>query len=277
LIPILLALGASLAWGFGDFCGGVKSRVLPALSVLAGAQPVGLALLAVAVAIRGHGPPGREVLWACLAAAFGTSGLVAFYRGMAAGAISVVAPISGTAAVVPVLWALAHGEHPSGLQELGFVLVLGGVVATSWERTPGRARVTAGAGWATLALVAFGGYYVPMHAASRHDFLWASLVFRSTSTTLVWLTMLALGRRLHGIRPHLLVLAAIGVFDTGGNVLFAAASQEHGLLSVVSVLASLYPVVTVLLARTALRERVQRTQEAGVAVTLVGVALVSAG
>ena len=245
--------------------------------MLACAQPVGLAILAVAVAIRDHGPPGPEILWACLAAAFGTSGLVAFYRGMAAGAISVVAPISGTAAVVPVLWALAHGEHPSGLQELGFVLVLGGVVAASWERTPGRARITAGAGWAALALVAFGGYYVPMHAASRHDFLWASLVFRSTSTTLVWLTVLTLGRRPRGIRPHLPVLAAIGVFDTGGNVLFAAASQEHGLLSVVSVLASLYPVVTVLLARTALRERVHRTQEAGLVVTLAGVALVSAG
>jgi drug/metabolite transporter (DMT)-like permease len=250
--------------------------VLPALTVLAAAQPVGLFLLALAVAIHGHGPPGAEVLWASLAAAFGTAGLVAFYRGMAAGAISVVAPIAGTAAVVPVVWGLARGEHPSGLQELGFVLVLGGVVATSWERAPGRARAASGVGWAALALVAFGGYYVPMHAASRHDFLWASLVFRSTSTSLVWLTVLALRRPPRGIRPHLPVLAAIGVFDTGGNVLFAAAAQEHGLLSVVSVLASLYPVVTVLLARTALRERVQRTQEAGVVVTLAGVALVSA-
>jgi drug/metabolite transporter (DMT)-like permease len=245
--------------------------------VLACAQPVGLAILAVAVAIRAQGPPGPEILWACLASAFGTSGLVAFYRGMAAGAISVVAPISGTAAVVPVLWALAHGERPSGLQELGFLLVLGGVIATSWERTPGRARITAGAGWAALALVAFGGYYVPMYAASRHDFLWASLVFRSTSATLVWLAVLTLGRRPRGIRPHLPVLAAISVFETGGNVLFSAASQEHGLLSVVSVLASLYPIVTVLLARTALRERVQRTQEMGVVVTLAGVALVSTG
>ena len=245
--------------------------------MLAASQPVGLSLLAIAVAIRGQGPPGAEVLWACLAAVFGTSGLVAFYRGMAAGAISVVAPIAGTAAAVPVVWGLARGEHPSGLQELGFVLALGGVVATSWERTPGRARLTAGAGWAALALAAFGGYYVPMHTASRGDFLWASLVFRSTSTSLVWLTVLALRRRPRGVRPHLPAIAAIGVFDTGGNVLFAAASQEHGLLSVVSVLASLYPVVTVLLARTALRERVQRTQEAGIVVTLAGVALVSAG
>jgi drug/metabolite transporter (DMT)-like permease len=276
-LAALLALGASLSWGVSDFLGGVKARVMPSLLVMAASQPFGLAALGLAVAVRGTGIPGDEVAWAALSAVLGTIGLFAFYRGMAAGAISVVAPIAGTAAVVPVVWALAHGERPSGLQELGFVLVLGGVVATSWERTPGRARITAGAGWAALALVAFGGYYVPMHAASQHDFLWASLVFRSTSTTLVWLTVLTLGRRPRGIRPHLPVLAAIGVLDTGGNVLFAAASQEHGLLSVVSVLASLYPVVTVLLARTALRERVQRTQEAGVVVTLAGVALVSVG
>jgi len=255
----------------------VKARVLPALSVLAISQPVGLAILVAAVAIRGHGPPGPAVLWACLAAAFGTSGLVAFYRGMAAGAISVVAPIAGTAAAVPVVWGLARGEHPSALQELGFVLALGGVVATSWERAPERTRVAAGVGWAALTLVAFGGYYVPMHTASHDDFLWASLVFRSTSTSLVWLAVLALRRRPRGTRPHLPALAAIGIFDTSGNVLFAAASQEHGLLSVVSVLASLYPVLTVLLARLALGERVQRTQEAGVVVTLAGVALVSAG
>ena len=118
---------------------------------------------------------------------------------------------------------------------------------------------------------------LPMHAASRHDFLWASLVFRSTSTALVWLTVLALARRPRGIRPHLPVLAAIGVFDSGGNVLFAAASQEHGLLSVVSVLASLYPIVTVVLARAVLRERVDRAQEAGIVATLAGVALISAG
>ena len=238
MLAVLLALGASAAWGLGDFLGGVKARVLPALSVLAASQPVGLSLLAVAVAIRGDGPPGAEVFWACLAAAFGTSGLVAFYRGMAAGAISVIAPIAGTAAAVPVVWGLAQGEHPSGLQELGFVLALGGVVATSWERTTGERRVAAGVGWAALTLVAFGGYYVPMHAASRGDFLWASLVFRTTSTSLVWLTVLTLRRRPRGIRPHLAAIAAIGVFDTAGNVLFAAASQEHGLLSVVSVLAS---------------------------------------
>jgi drug/metabolite transporter (DMT)-like permease len=207
---------------------------------------------------------------------FGTAGLVAFYRGMAAGAISVVAPIAGAAAVVPVVWGLATGDHPSGLQDLGFVLALGGVVATSWERTPGSARVAAGVGWAALTLVAFGGYYVPMHTASQDDFLWASLVFRLTSTSMVWLAVLALRQRVSAIRPHAVALVTIGLADTGGNVFFAAASQEHGLVSVVSVLASLYPIVTVLLARLTLGERVQRTQEAGIVVTLAGVAMISA-
>ena len=261
----------------GDFLGGVKARVLPALTVLACSQPIGLAAVAVAVAIHGKGPPGLAVLWACLAAVFGTSGLVAFYRGMAAGAISVVAPIAGTAAAIPVAWGLATGDNPSSVQELGFVLALGGIVATSWERRAESPRLAAGVGWAALTLVAFGGYYIPMHAASQHDFLWASLVFRATSTSLVWIAVLALRQRVAGVRPHVLALAAIGVLDTGGNVLFAAASQEHGLVSVVSVLASLYPVVTVLLARLTLGERVQRAQEAGIVVTLAGVAMISAG
>ena len=261
----------------GDFLGGVKARVLPALTVLACSQPIGLAAVAVAVAIHGQGPPGLAVLWACLAAVFGTSGLVAFYRGMAAGAISVVAPIAGTAAAIPVAWGLATGDNPSSVQELGFVLALGGIVATSWERRAESPRLAAGVGWAALTLVAFGGYYIPMHAASQEDFLWASLLFRATSTSLVWITVLALRQRVAGVRPHVLALAAIGVLDTGGNVLFAAASQEHGLVSVVSVLASLYPVVTVLLARLTLGERVQRAQEAGIVVTLAGVAMISAG
>src|SRR5207249_5108380 len=112
---------------------------------------------------------------------------------------------------------------------------------------------------------------------SQEDCLWASVVFRLTSTSMLWIAVLALRHRVAGIRPHLVALAAIGVLDTGGNVLFAAAAEEHGLVSVVSVLASLYPVVTVLLARLTLGERVHRAQEAVIVVTLAGVAMILAG
>jgi drug/metabolite transporter (DMT)-like permease len=270
-----LALAAAASWGVGDFFGGLKSRSLNPVAILIVAQPIGLTLLAIWVAVRGQGPPGSEVLWACLAAVLGTTGLIAFYKGMAAGALSIVAPIAGAGAAIPVIWGLAHGDHPSGYQELGFAAALIGVVLASFERRPEAARLAAGVGWAVIAMLAFGAYYIPMHEASHGDFLWAAFVFRLTSTTLIaaaWLVVRPSSAR----RADLPVLASIGILDTGGNVFFAAASAK-GLVSVVSILASLYPVVTVLLARAVLHERVHRSQELGIALTLAGIVLISAG
>jgi drug/metabolite transporter (DMT)-like permease len=251
---------------------------MSSLLVMAASQPFGLAALGIAVAVRGTPIPGDEVAWSALSAVLGTIGLFAFYRGMAAGAISVVAPIAALSAGVPVIWGVAvSGDHVSGLQALGFVAAVGGSVAASLELRPERTQVAAGVGWAVLAMLAFGAYYVPMHAASTQDWLWPAFLFRCTSVTIVVSLALARGLRPTGLRPHWPALIAIGFLDTGGNAFFAAASSWHGLLSVVSVLASLYPVVTVLLARFMLGERVQRTQDAGVLVVLVGVVLITAG
>jgi drug/metabolite transporter (DMT)-like permease len=274
LLTAALALAAAASWGVGDFLGGLKSRSLSPIAILIVAQPIGLTLLAIWVAVRGEGPPGSSVLWACLASVLGTTGLVAFYRGMAAGALSIVAPIAGAGAAIPVIWGLVRGDHPSGLQELGFAAALIGVVLASFERSQAT-RLAAGAGWAVIAMLAFGAFYIPMHAASHGDFLWAAFVFRLTSTTLIACAWLALRPRRAG-RADLPALASIGVLDTGGNVFFAAASSK-GLVSVVSVLASLYPVVTVLLARAVLHERVHRSQELGIALALAGIVLISAG
>ncbi len=274
----LLALGASLTWGVGDFLGGVKARVLPSLLVMAASQPFGLAALGIVVAIRGTPIPGDEVWWSALSAVLGTAGLFAFYRGMAAGAISVVAPIAALSAAVPVIWGVAvSGDNVRGLQAIGFVAAIGGSVAASLELRPGRTQIAAGVGWAVLAMLAFGGYFVPMHAASTQDWLWPAFIFRCTSVTIVVSLALLRGLRPTGLRGHWAVLIAIGFLDTGGNALFAAASSSHGLLSVVSVLASLYPVVTVLLARLMLGERVQRSQDAGVILVLLGIVLITAG
>jgi drug/metabolite transporter (DMT)-like permease len=275
LLTAALALAAAASWGVGDFLGGLKSRSLNPIAILIVAQPIGLTLLAIWVAVRGEGPPGSSVLWACLASVLGTTGLVAFYRGMAAGALSIVAPIAGAGAAIPVIWGLARGDHPTGLQELGFVAALVGVVLASFERRSQASQLAAGVGWAVIAMVAFGAYYIPMHAASHGDFLWAAFVFRLTSTTLIATAWLVLRPR-RARRADLPALAAIGVLDTGGNVFFAAASSK-GLVSVVSVLASLYPVVTVLLARAVLHERVNRSQELGIALALGGIVLISAG
>jgi drug/metabolite transporter (DMT)-like permease len=276
MAAIALALGASLTWGFADFFGPLKGRTLGALRVLVYVQLGGLIGIAVIVAVRGKGPADAAALLAIPAAISGTLGLYAYYRGMAVGVMSIIAPIAGISAVVPVTFGIATGDRPSAWQLLGIACALGGVFLAS--REPGRtgSRVAAGVGLALLAAIGFGGYFPPMHAAGAADFWWASLIFRMTSTSVI-LAAVAVRRPALAIAPvQIPVLALIGIGDMLGNLLFAAASNS-GLVSITSVLASLYPIVTVILARIVLRERVARSQEAGIVLTLAGVALISAG
>ena len=279
MLAAVLALAASVSWGIGDFLGGLKSRTLAPLAVLAIAQPVGLVAITLIVAVSGEPWPGGAVWLAAPAAFLGTVGILAFYRGMAAGTISLVAPIAATGALIPVAFGLATGERPSALQLAGIALAVGGAVVTSYEPGSGgrRGGLAAGIAWALVAAVAFGSFFIPMHEASEEGFLWAVLVFRVCSTSMVLLAAIAVRPRLPRARRDLATIAVIGLADTGGNVFFAAAAAEQGLVSVVAVLASLYPVVTVVLARTYLRERVGRVQEGGAVATLAGVVLVSAG
>ena len=272
---IALALGASLTWGFADFFGPLKGRTLGALRVLFYAQIGGLAGIALIIAVRGKGPADVGALLAIPAAISGTLGLYAFYRGMAVGAMSIVAPISGVSAAVPVVVGIVSGDRPSLSQWLGIPAALGGVFLAS--REPGRGgKVAAGVGLALLAAIGFGGYFPPMHAAGVADFWWAVLIFRMTSASVI-LGAVAIRRPSLAVEPlQVPLLALIGTGDMAGNLLFAAASTS-GLVSITSVLASLYPIVTVLLARLVLKERVARSQEAGIALTLAGVALISAG
>jgi drug/metabolite transporter (DMT)-like permease len=272
---IALALGASLTWGFADFFGPLKGRTLGALRVLVYVQLGGLVVIALIVAIRGKGPADLGALFAIPAAISGTLGLYAYYRGMVVGAMSIVAPIAGISAAVPVVFGIATGDRPSPWQWLGIGCALGGVFLAS--REPGRGgKVAAGVGLALLAAIGFGGYFPPMHAAGKADFWWAALIFRMTSASVI-LAAVAIRRPSLSVQPQQMsMLALIGVGDMFGNLLFAAASTS-GLVSITSVLASLYPIVTVMLARLVLKERVARSQEAGIALTLTGVALISAG
>jgi drug/metabolite transporter (DMT)-like permease len=273
---IVLALGASLTWGLADFFGPLQGRKLGALRTLVYVQLGGLIGIAVIVAVRAQGPEDAVALLAIPAAVSGSLGLFAYYRGIAVGAISVVAPIAGVSAVIPVIVGIASGESPSALQLAGIACALLGVFFAA--REPGRtdARFAAGAGLAVLAAIGFGGYFPFMHAAGDADPWWASLIFRLASTSVILLAA-AIHRPSLGVPGRLLpLLALIGLGDMFGNLLFAAASGS-GLVSVTSVLASLYPIVTVVLARIVLHEKVSRAQEGGIVLTLAGVALISAG
>jgi uncharacterized membrane protein len=272
---IALALGASLTWGISDFFGPLKGRTLGVLRALVYVQLGGLAAIAMVVAIRGKGPADAGALFAIPAAISGTLGFYAYYRGMAVGAMSIVAPIAGISAAIPVVVGILSGDRPSTWQWLGIAAALGGVFLAS--REPGRGgRVAAGAGLALLAAIGFGGYFPPMHAAGTADFWWASLIFRMTSTSVILAAVAIRRPPLTAAPVQVSLLALIGIGDMLGNFLFAAASAS-GLVSITSVLASLYPIVTVLLARLVLKERVARSQEAGIVLTLAGVAFISAG
>jgi drug/metabolite transporter (DMT)-like permease len=273
---IVLALGASLTWGLADFFGPLQGRVLGALRTLVYVQLGGLVGIAVIVTVRGKGPEHGAVLLAIPAAISGTLGLFAYYRGIAVGAISIVAPIAGISAIVPVIVGIVSGDRPSTWQLLGIACALSGVFLAAREPNRVGARFAAGVGLALLAAVGFGGYFPFMHAAGNADFWWASLVFRMVSTSVI-LTAVAVQRPPLGVSRRILPwLALIGFGDMFGNLLFAAASTS-GLVSITSVLASLYPIVTVVLARIVLSEKVARSQEAGIGLTLAGVALISAG
>ena len=273
---IVLALAASLSWGIADFVGPVKARVLGTLRVLIYAQVAGFVGIAILLAAKRAPVPGPEVLLAIPASLSGTLGLYAYYRGVIAGAVSIVAPVAGASAVVPVIIGIATGDRPGPLPFVGILCALFGVALASREPGDNDRRLAAGVGLALLAAVGFGFYFPFMHVAGNEDPWWASMIFRGFSTALVAIAVLARRPPLRLGRTDLAVVILVGLGDMMGNLLFAA-SSGHGLVSVTSVLASLYPIVTIVLARIVLREHVASIQRVGVVLTLTGVALISVG
>jgi hypothetical protein len=176
--------------------------------------------IALVVAVRGEGPPSPEHLgYAALAGAAGAVGLAALYRGLAVGSMSVVAPISATAAVVPVVFGVLTGERPSPAQGIGIALPVVGVVLASRSRgVDGRGRAVAeGAGLALVAALAFGLLLVALGEASEGDALWATLGMRAASFSLVVVTAFVLRPSFALAERDLSVLVLIGILDTAGK------------------------------------------------------------
>jgi drug/metabolite transporter (DMT)-like permease len=271
-----LALGGALFWGVGDFLGGLASKRVHVLAVLALSQAAGLAGVALWVALGGEAFPGLiELLPAVAAGIAGIVGLAALYRGLAIGAMGIVAPISAASPVVPLAIDAARGTIPSALQWLGIVLVVVGIAAISREPAPGRtARFAAGAGLALVAALGFGTFVAAIDVAADESASWAVLVARSSSLLLVLAAAAFTATSLRTPARLLPMLVAIGVFDTGANVLVALATT-HGAAGIVAVLSALYPVVTVMLARLVLGERLSAVRRVGGGVALAGAALVA--
>lgn len=281
----LLALLSSVLWGLSDFLGGTAARRMPTPAVVGASQLVGLLTLTpVAVATGALDTPRSYLLPAAAAGAVGISALAMFYRALAVGTMGVVAPIAALGVSVPVVVGLARGEHPSTLQLLGIVVAVAGVVLASGPELSGR-----GSGGATALLLAlgsavgFGLVLLLVAEGSKGDsgsVVMTLLTMRLTGIGLLTALLLATVRRrgwvIQVTRRDLPVLGVLGIADVAANGTYAIASRSS-LVSVASVLASLYPVVTALLAFRVHGERMTRVQLAGVAISLTGVVLLAGG
>jgi drug/metabolite transporter (DMT)-like permease len=279
LIGVVLALAASLSWGLSDFGGGLGARRIQIVWVLVVSQVAGLVLVAtMAIVTRPHVPTAHDLAWGVFAGVLGITALAAFYKALSIGTMGIVGPISATGAIVPVVYGLARGERPGSLQAAGIVIAVIGVVAASLEPLPEGAgrKLATGVGFSLIAAIGFGASLLGLNRVSQAGVVWGTLTLRLTVVPIVLVALLITRPSATKLRPLLPLLIATGLLDTGANLLYGGASQ-HGLISVVSVLAALYPVVLVGLGYFLLKERISRPQLAGVVLALAGVALISAG
>jgi drug/metabolite transporter (DMT)-like permease len=274
---VLLGAGSGLLWGTADFVGGLQSRRLPALAVVLWSQLAGgILLLGVALA-SGEQPDAHGLLWGSAAGAVGALGLLSFYRGLAVGAMSIVAPVSGCGAILPVIVSFATGHPPGLVADAGIVVALAGVVLVSIhsesEAHPS-GRPGLALGLAGLAALGFGAFFVLLqHAGSGSSHLWPVVGARIGSLALLLTIVIAGWRPLPWPGTRMLPVAGAGLADATANALWLLAATQ-GNLGVAAVLGSLYPVATVILGRLVLSERLSSMQGAGIAMALVGVALV---
>jgi drug/metabolite transporter (DMT)-like permease len=274
----LFALGGAACWGVGDFLGGIASRRMAVIAVLAISQAIGLAGVLLWVLLAREDFPGVPELAPAMAAGVaGLVGLGALYRGLAVGAMGIVAPISAASPVVGLVADAVHGTYPAALQWLGIVLVVAGIATLSREpSTSSGARLAAGVGLALFAALGFGLFVVGLDAGSDESAAWAVVAARTTSVALALVTALVLSTPLRPARGAWPLLVGVGVGDTLANVLVGIAST-HGSVGIVAVLSALYPIVTVLLARLFLDERLTTAKRLGGVVAIGGALLVAAG
>ena len=274
---MLLALSASLMWGVADYAGGLLTRSREVFSIVLVSQLAGLVVIACVVAGRGVGWPGTEaMLPAALAGVLGAFTIVVFYLALSYGPVSIVAPVMAASAVIPVVYGLATGERPSGLQLAGLVVTLAGVILVSLTTGDGHARGRRGIAFGILAALLLGILLVIFARAADSDAYWAPLVLRVGSITTTIVIVLVRQVRIRVERRLLLLIASVGALDMLANLAYGVATTLQ-LLAITAVLSSLFPFVTVVLAHVHLGERVTRVQRAGSLLMMAGVLAVAAG
>ncbi len=284
-LPLILALASALTWGAGDFFGGLATREAKAIGTTLISQFVGLiGLIGVSLLGAGGSFVGRDLAWGTAAGLCAVAGLGMFYEAMGRGAFGPVASITSVVSGgIPVVVGLLLGERPSMTVLVGVYVAVVAIWLIAGEKT--KPEETKGSRSALALAVGagtfFGGYFVLLSRAGGESGLWPLVAGRVAATLALGLTILVIGYGKADASwlpptPSLKLAAIAGVLDASANALYFYASR-NGLLSVVAVIASMYPASTILLARVALHETVNRRRLAGMAAGLAAVSIIARG
>jgi drug/metabolite transporter (DMT)-like permease len=277
-VAVLLALGSAVVYGASDFCGGLASRRASSFAVVVVSQAAGLVLLLLLLPWLGGDARPADLAWGAAAGLAGAVALVVFYRALAEGVMSAIAPVTAVAgAAVPVLVGLAFGERIGAWAAVGIALALVAVVLIAAEGGLSSLRTARPASLAPalFAGAGFGFFFVLLDRT--HDDAGLTPLVAVRTTSVVFVAILALARRqsLRIPREALPMVLLAGLGDMTANGLFLVATQQGGQLAIVGVLASLYPASTVLLAQVLLRERLAGTQLVGLVAAIAAVVLIA--
>lgn len=273
----LLALAAAISFGTADFFGGASARRSAALSVMAISAPVGTLFMLVASVVLPGSPTVAGLAWGAGAGLCGALGVMVFYTALAAGPMSVVAPLSAlSSALVPVCAAFVTGERLAPRALLGAMLCLGAIGLVSAEKRTGEARSGPARGilLAVLSGLGFGLFFVLARHADAATGLWPLVTARLSWVAVVGVAAMGGAVRLYGNRITIGLAVLSGLLDAGGNALYLVAARG-GTLTLAAVLTSLYPAVTVLLARVTYGELLRGVQKLGLVLAGAGVALLA--
>jgi len=275
--PFLFAsygLTTVFCWGVGDFVGGYAAKRANAFVLAAYAHTGGLILMTT-LAVLAHAPyPSRNAaLWAIAGGASGGAALAVFYRALASGKMGLTAPVSAVlGAAIPVIFAIFTEGLPHAIQLAGFALAVLGIFLIS--RPEDGVRRPEGLSLAVLAGFGFAGFFLCMKQTRESSALWSAALARLASLVLVLVIVLASNAEKKIERKGIILGILAGCLDVSGTALYVRASQT-GRLDAAVVLTSLYPAVTVLLARMILKEHFTRWKTAGMVAAIIAVPMIA--
>ena len=282
-VTALFAILSAILAGGADFLGGFASRRAVGIRVAVFAQAAGLPFaFTLAIAWGFDRLTGTDIAWSAAGGAAVGYGFACFYTAMGRGLISVVAPVAAvTGAVMPVVYALVQGERPGWPALVGIVIALVAVsvvsIAPSDPAQPQIAVTPSLIGLSMLAGSGFGLFYICFSRISDDSGMWPVAIERTAATATLVVVALALTRGpVQGMRGVAPFAVGAGALEVAASVPLLLALQR-GPIAVAVVLSSLYPVITVMLAGTLLRERMSRLQQVGVWSALASVVLISTG